>query len=98
MVLHHRKHDFVALADMGEAEARGDQIDRLGRRTREDDFLARGGVEEAAHALARRFVGLGRGIGEIMQAAMNVGVFVLVGVRQALDTARGFCAEAALSR
>ena len=76
----------------------GDEIDRLGRRAREDDLVARGGVEKAAHALARRLVGVGRGVGEIMQAAMDVGVFVLVGVRQPLDDARGFCAEAALSR
>ncbi len=42
---------------------------------------ARAGVEEAAHGLARLLVCLGRRVGEVMQAAMDVGVFVLVGLR-----------------
>ena len=55
-------------------------------------------VQERAHLLARALVGLGRGIGEIMQAAMHVGVFVRVGLLDAVEHAFGFCAEAALSR
>ena len=35
--------------------------------------------------LARRLVGLGRGVGEIVQAAMDVGVFVLVGVHEPVE-------------
>ena len=47
VVLHDREHDLVALADMGEAERGGDEVDRLGRRAGEDDLVGRGGVEEA---------------------------------------------------
>ena len=43
------------------------------------------GVEEAAHGLARALIGVGRRIGEIMQAAMHIGVFVLVDMGDALD-------------
>ena len=85
VVLHHGEHDLVAGADVLEPEARGDEIDRLRSRAGEDDLVARLGVEEAPHALARGFVGLGGGIGQIMQAAMDVGVFVLVGVDHPLD-------------
>src|SRR5215813_8661375 len=38
-----------------------------------------------AHFLARILVRLGRGIGEVMQAAMHIGVFGGVGVRDALQ-------------
>ena len=85
MMLHDGEHDFIALPDMGEAETGGDEIDRLGRRAREDDLLMRAGVEKAAHAFARRLIGFGRRIGEIMQAAMNIGVFVFIGMGQPLD-------------
>ena len=50
VMLHHGEHDLVAGPDMGEAEAGGDEVDRLGRRAGEDDLVGRGGVEEAAHA------------------------------------------------
>ena len=60
------------------AEGIGDQIDRLGGVAGEDDFFLALGVEKRAHRLARALVGLGRLVGEIMQAAMHVGVFVSV--------------------
>ena len=37
-------------------------------------------VEEAAHRLARLFIGIGRGVRQEMQAAMDVGVFLGIGV------------------
>ena len=39
-----------------------------------------GGIEEAAHRLARVLVAGGGGVGEEVQPAMHVGVFHLVGV------------------
>ena len=42
-------------------------------------------VEEAGHLGAAAFIGLGRGIGEVVQAAMHVGVFALVGLRHAIE-------------
>ena len=97
-MLHHAEHDLVAGADVVEPEARRYEVDRLCRRAREHDLLDRSRIEEPPHALARRLIGIGRGIGEIMQAAMYVGIFVGVEMLTRSITARGFCAEAALSR
>ena len=99
VVLHDREHDLVALADAMRRRSR-DQVDRLGGVAGEDDLLgAARALRKRAHRLARVLVRLGGRVGEEVQAAMHVGVFVLVGVRRcASSTARGFCAEAPLSR
>ena len=98
VVLHDGQHDLVARLDALAAESLGDEIDRLGRAAGEDDLFGRRGVEEGAHLFARALVALGRRIGEIMQAAMNIGVFGRIGLLQRSSTAFGFCADAALSR
>ena len=85
VVLHDREHDLVARLDALAAERIGDEVDRLGGVAREDDLLGALGVEEAAHLLARALVGLGRRIGEIVQAAMHVGVFGGVGLLDAVE-------------
>ena len=99
MMLEDREHDLIALADHHPAEGLRHQIDRLGGIAGEDDLVRRRRVDEAAHAFARILESLGRGIGEIMQAAMDIGI-VLVHRLDACARARpcGFCAEAALSR
>ena len=84
-VMLHHESTISSPSPIAEPEARRDQIDRLGRRAREHDLVDRAGVEEAAHAFARRLVGVRRGVGEIVQAAMHVGIFVLVDMGQALD-------------
>ena len=85
VMLHHAQHDLVAGADVRKAEARRNEIDRLGRRSGENDLLVRGGVDEPPHGLSGRLVSLGRRIGEIVQAAMHIRILVLIGVRQAVD-------------
>ena len=85
MVLHDRDHDLVAGLDVGFAPGRGDEVDRLGRVAGEDDLLVAAGVEEFCHLGAAALIGLGRGIGEVMQPAMHVGVFALVGLGHALQ-------------
>ena len=52
------------------------EVDRLGRPAHEHDLARRGGVEEAAHRLARRLVGGGRLLGERVHAAVHVRVVV----------------------
>jgi hypothetical protein len=84
--------------DVRLAPGRRHEVDRLGGVAGEDDLFGARGVEEARHLLAAALIGFGRGIGEIMQAAMHVGVFALVGCVMRSSTAFGFCAEAALSR
>ena len=49
---------------------------RHGRAGGEDDLVRVRGVEEALHVAARRLVLLGRDVREIVQAAVDVGVFV----------------------
>ena len=48
--------------------------------------------------LPRLLVGFGRRVGQEVQAAMDVGIVRLHMFAMASITARGFCAEAALSR
>ena len=63
----------------------GDEIDRLGRVAGEDDLFLAPGVEKGRDLLARALVGFGRLVGEIMQAAMHVGVLRRVGLLQAIE-------------
>src|SRR3974390_144126 len=76
MVLHDREYDLVACLDALAAEGVGNQVDPLGGVAREDDLLGTRGIEEGPHLLARVFVGLGRLVGEEMQASMHVGVLL----------------------
>ena len=85
VMLHHAQHDLIARADVREAKARGDEIDRLRRRSRENDLLVRTGVDEPPHGLPGRLIRLGRRIREIVQAPMHIRIFVLIGVSQAID-------------
>ena len=85
VVLHHRQNNLVAFADMRLAEGSRDQIHGLGRAAGENDLVRRFGVEEAAQRLARALIAFGCGIGEIMQSAMHIGVFMLVEMRQPID-------------
>ena len=85
VVLHDRQNDLVAFLDEGFAEGSRDQIDRFGRRFREDDFIDGAGVEKGAHAFPRGLIGFRRGIGEMMQAAMHIGVFVVGRVNHPFD-------------
>src|SRR5579872_701383 len=85
MVLHDGQDDFIAFMDMVETETRRHEIDRLGRVTREDDLLMRRSIQETPHTLARRLVTFRRGISEIMQAAVHVGIFMLIGLAQPIE-------------
>src|SRR5206468_44303 len=81
MVLHDRDDDLVAGLDVGFAPGIGHEVDRLGGVAGEDDLLVAAGVEEFCGFRAAAFIGFGGGVGEVMQAAMHVGVFALVGIR-----------------
>ena len=84
VMLHHAQHNLVACADVLKTKAGCDEIDRLRRRSGEDDLLVRGGVDEPSHCFSSRLIRLGRRIREIVQSAMDVRVLVLVSVRQAV--------------
>src|SRR5439155_15330576 len=53
------------------------EVDRLGSAARVDDLLRRRSVDERAHLLARRFVAVGRLLGDLVGRAMDVGVVSL---------------------
>jgi len=81
VVLHDREHDFVALADPFAPEGLRYEIDRLRGAASEHDLFAPVRIEEFRDLVARALIGLRRGIGEVMQAAMHVGVLAGVGLR-----------------
>ena len=85
MVLHDREDDLVAGLDALAAERIGDEVDRLGGIAGEDDLFLAPGIEKCRHFFARAFVGFGRLVGEIMQAAMHVGVLRRVGLVDAIE-------------
>ena len=77
VMLHDREHDLVARLDALAPERVGDQVDGLGGVAGEDDLFRARRIEEGADVLARALIGFGRGIGEVMQAAMHVGIFAV---------------------
>ena len=86
VMLHDRQNNLVALANVQRlSQGRGNRIESASGRTSENDLVSRPGVEENAGAFPRRLVGVRRRIGEIMQAAMNVGIFMLVCMHHARD-------------
>ena len=63
----------------------GDQVDGLSGVAGEDDLFRARRVEEGADFLARALVGFGRGVGEVVQAAVHIGVFGGIGVLEAVE-------------
>ena len=85
MVLHDGEHDLVALADMRAAIGAGHEVDGLGGVAGEDDLGVGARVDEAAHRLARLLEIGGGEVAEIMQPAMDVGVFLSVGALDGVE-------------
>ena len=86
VVLDDADDDLVAGLEEAPSPGVRDEVDPLGRVAREDDALgAVGRLDEARDLGARAFVGLGRLFGERVQAAVDVGVVVLVVVDERVD-------------
>ncbi|MNV23931.1 hypothetical protein D3C71_1149720 [compost metagenome] len=85
VMLHDGDDDLVALANMRHSVAIGDRVDRRCRIAGEDDLIDRSGIEEPAHLFARRLIGVGRGIGKEVQAAMDIGIFAGIGMGDPVD-------------
>lgn len=77
VVLEGGDDDFVSGAQSG-GEDVGDEVDAVGGAGGEDDFVGRGGVEVTRDGFAGGFVGGGGLLGEVVGAAMDVGVGLLV--------------------
>ena len=79
------QHDFVAGPQARAAVGLGHQIDRLGGAAHEDDLARLARPDEGAHLLPRRLEILRRLLAQVVDAAMNVGVFGLVAVAHGID-------------
>ncbi len=75
MVFKNGENNLVTLADHQSTKALRHEIDGFRGVAGEDNLVFRRRVDEAAHAFARILEGLCRSVGEVMQAAMDVGVF-----------------------
>src|SRR5262245_28224081 len=78
MMLELRKEDGVAALEVGEGPGIGHEVDAFGGAASEDDFLGGAGIDEFRRAFARGFVGAGGPIAQLMDAAVNIGIVVLV--------------------
>ncbi|MPM51415.1 hypothetical protein SDC9_98163 [bioreactor metagenome] len=85
VVLQVRDDDLVALAHVLATPALGHQIDGLGGAAHKDHLVHIGRVDEAPHHLARMLVCIGRAGSQGMRRAVDVGVFMLVEMRDALN-------------
>ena len=85
VVLHRGEQDFVAGSHVGVAPTAGHRVDAGRRAGREDDFAGVLGADERPDLLAGLFVLLGAPLAERVDAAVDVGVVVLVDAAQHVD-------------
>ena len=74
MVLHDGDNHLIALAQEGLRKRRSDEVEALGRPSRENDLGRGARIEERAHPFARRFMQRGGFLRKRVDAAMHVGV------------------------
>ena len=89
MVLGNRDDDFVSLADIREAVAVSDEVQRLGRVLREDDFFGTLGVDELRRDLARVLVDFRCFDGKRIGAAMRVRITAAIVAAERSDDLLG---------
>ena len=78
VMLHFREQNHVAGLEVFCSPRTRDEIDAFGRAAREDDFVGAFGVDEFRGARARGFERVRRAIAQLVDAAMDIGVVVLV--------------------
>ena len=88
-MLHFREQNHVAGLEIFCAPGTGDEIDAFGRAAREDDFVGAFGVDEFCGAGAGGFKRVRRAVAQFMDAAMDVGVVVLVIMHQRVNHRAG---------
>ena len=89
VVLEVGDEDFVTGCEVsGESEDGGDEIDAVGGAGGEDDLVRRWGVEVSGDRDAGFLVGSGGGLGEMVGAAVDVGVDLLVVASAGVENGR----------
>ena len=83
MVLHHTEQNAVACAHIRIAPGARHQVNRLGGVTGEDQLFVAARADEACHFAARTLEGEGGFLAQLVDAAMDIGVGVLVVLFQA---------------
>ena len=78
VVLHLREQNHVAFANKFSAPCLGDEVDALGRPAREDDFVRARRADVFCDTPPRVFVSFRRARAQLVQAAMNIGIVMLV--------------------
>ena len=89
VMLQHGEHDGVPVAQVGTAPRARHQVDRLGGVLGEHDLGGVVAADEPGHVTPNRLHGVGRTLGELVDAPMNVGVDRLVEPRHGVDHALG---------
>ena len=78
MVLEFREQNHIARTKIGCAPSGGDKIDCFRGAACENNVLVSGRVDELRHTIARALVSGGGAIAQLVDAAMHVGVVVLI--------------------
>ena len=84
VMLSHRDDDFIALMQKVHAVAVGHQIQRLGGVLGKDDLVILG-VKELGYGVASTLVGIGGTHGQLVHAAMGVGVILIIVVHHGVQ-------------
>ena len=84
-MLHFGEQDHIAGLQIFCAPRTGDEIDALGRSARENNFVGIPGIDEFGRPCSRRFKRRRGAIAQFMDAAMDVGVVVLVVMNERVD-------------
>src|SRR6201989_3445537 len=84
-MLHLGEKDYISRAQKFPAPGLSDEIDAFGRAAGEDDLVRTGRAEVLSDAFPRIFVRLGRARTQLVQAAVDVRVLVLVIISQGLE-------------
>ena len=90
MVLHLGEEDLVAALEKFISPGMGDEIDALGRAPGEDDLIDAPRIEELRGPGTGSFVGGTGAVTQLVDAAMHIGVVMLVIVQQGIDHLPGF--------
>jgi len=85
VMLQFGEQDNVAGVQVFRAPGGGDEVDAFGGAAGEDDFIGLAGMEESGGARAGGLEGVGGAVAQFVDAAMHIGIVVLVIMGQRRD-------------